>query len=221
MAGGADGSLAVTRLLRLASPALPIGAYAWSSGLESAIETSVVHDEASAGVWLRDALALSVARWEGPILWRLLTAESAEDYNALYLASRETSELRAETLQTGMGLWRVLQALEETDGASLPEEGATLPWAWAQAARAWHIEPEPALSAWIFAWFENQLAVLMKTLPLGQVASQRLLSACLPDLAQAQALAQTLPDDAMSSMLPGLAILSSGHETQYSRLFRS
>lgn len=221
MTDGAQTSLAVTRLLRLASPALPIGAYAWSSGLESAVETGLVRDEASAGDWLRDALALSVARWEAPILWRLLHDAPGEDWSALFLASRETSELRAETLQTGMGLWRVLQTLEETDGASLPEEGPTLAWAWAQAARVWHIDPEAALSAWIFAWFENQLAVLMKTLPLGQVASQRLLSQCLPDLARAQATAQTLPDEAMTSMLPGLAILSSRHETQYSRLFRS
>jgi urease accessory protein len=212
--------LATARLLRLASPALPIGACAWSSGLEAAIEAQVVRDEASAARWLGDALALSVARFEAPILWRLLTDAPGEDWNALYLASRETRELRAETLQTGEGLWRLLAALGESPSPP-PAAGPSLLWAWAEAARAWSIAPAEALSAWVFGWVENQLAVLMKALPLGQVASQRLLTAAMPAMARAEAQARALPDHALSSALPGLALLSSQHETQYSRLFRS
>ncbi|MCB9787705.1 MAG: urease accessory protein UreF [Deltaproteobacteria bacterium] len=213
--------MATARLLRLASPALPIGAFAWSSGLEAAIEAGVVTDEDSAEGWLGDALELSVARWEAPVLWRLLHHTPGEDWNAVYLAARETRELRAETLQTGAGLWRLLESLGETRGIAPPHDGPSLPWAWACAARVWAVAPAAALSAWIFAWVENQLAVLMKALPLGQVASQRLLSRCLPRMARAQQLGQALPDDELSSMLPGLALLSSHHETQYSRLFRS
>ena len=211
-------TLATAQLLRLASPALPVGAYAWSGGLESAIDAGVVHDDASASRWIDDALALVQARWDAAVLWRLMTRPERDHWNARYLASRETHELRAETLQIGKSLVDLLVALGHAVDLVAP---VTQPAAWALAASAWHIPPEDALSAWLVAFCDNQLVVLQKALPLGQVAAQRMLTRLLPSIASAATIARTIDDDALSSSTLGLAILSSRHEHQYSRLFRS
>lgn len=211
-------SAASIALLRLASPALPIGAFAWSGGLEGAIEEGVVTAK-TAQRWIEDLLLLGHARWDAPILWRLLHADDAAfaTWNERYLASRETKELRHETTQLGQSLAKLLSDL----GHEVSDPRPTLPAAWAMASRHWQIPPTDSVMAWLVATLEGQLAVLQKALPLGQVAAQRLFSALSPTLLQAHGVATTLPDSALSSSLPGLAILSSRHETQYSRLFRS
>lgn len=205
--------LATAQLLRLASPALPIGGFAWSGGLEGAIEEGIVSDPASAERWVHDLIAYGHGRWDAPLLYALLTQPARRsELNRRYLASRETHELRAETLQTGTSLVRLL-------GLSRAE--TSLPLAWALAAEAWQIPPEAALLGWLTAVLDNQIAVLQKALPLGQVAAQRLHAALLPTVVAVHAQARALPEDDWSSSLPGLASLSARHETQYSRLFRS
>lgn len=209
-------AIALAQLLRLASPALPIGAFAWSGGLEGAIAEGIVGDAATAEAWVRDLVVLGHGRWDGPILWAMMTTPArGAELDALYLASRETAELRAETLQVGQSLARVV-----ADGA--PVAGATtLPWAWAMAADAWGIAPRAALLGWFVAVVDNQIAVLQKALPLGQFAAQRLYRALLPAIARAHEAAMVLPEARWSSSLPALAVLSARHESQYSRLFRS
>lgn len=205
--------LATAQLLRLASPALPIGGFAWSGGLEGAIEEGIVHDPISAQRWLHDLIAYGHGRWDAPLLFVLLTRpERRQELNRRYLASRETHELRAETLQTGTSLMRLLGS---------PRTDTSLPLAWALAAEGWQIPPEPALLGWLTAVLDNQIAVLQKALPLGQVAAQRLHAALLPTLVAVHSQARDMPEDDWSSSLPGLANISARHETQYSRLFRS
>ncbi|MBS1155920.1 MAG: ureF [Proteobacteria bacterium] len=217
--------MAAFQLLRLASPALPIGAYSYSQGMESAIEHEVVRDSATARVWIADQLNGPVGRWEAPLLWHSLLAAEQENWmqldalNQRWLASRETRELRAETEQTGYSLIQLLKAL---DGGELPLAGPVgLLAAWALAARHWHIYPQAALQAYLWSWQENQVMVLMKALPMGQVAGQKLLGELLPELEAATQLAQSLPEDELSGFAPALAWLSARHEIQYSRLFRS
>lgn len=217
--------MAAFQLLRLASPALPIGAYSYSQGMESAIEHEVVRDSATARVWIADQLNGPVGRWEAPLLWHSLLAAEKENWmqldalNQRWLASRETRELRAETEQTGYSLIQLLKAL---DGGELPLAGPVgLLAAWALAARHWHIYPQAALQAYLWSWQENQVMVLMKALPMGQVAGQKLLGELLPELEAATQLAQSLPEDELSGFAPALAWLSARHEIQYSRLFRS
>src|SRR4029077_10081999 len=102
------------RLLQLASPSLPVGAYSYSQGLESAVETGIVTDAASAEAWIGDVLELSMASMEARVLLRLIAAGKAGDLeavargNAEFVASRETAELRAETLQMGYSLRNLL-----------------------------------------------------------------------------------------------------------------
>src|ERR1051325_8968060 len=100
--------MSLARLLQLASPALPVGAYSYSQGLEAAVEAGIVHDAASAERWIADMLEFSMARVEAPVLWRML---HGEDLNEVFLASRETAELRAETAQMGASLKKLLTDL--------------------------------------------------------------------------------------------------------------
>jgi len=218
-------------LLRLASPQLPIGGYSYSQGLEMAVENGWVNDSDSARRWLEDQLLLNLARFEAPLLLAHCEAAAQNDWPRLlqlaaeHRASRETRELQLESRQMGYSLTQLLDGLPELDQpardclAAADEPGLAL--AWALAARAWQITPADAVTAWLWGWLENQLAVLMKTLPLGQQAAQRLTSQLLPVLSQAQREASELPERDWGSAPFGLVLTSMAHERQYSRLFRS
>ncbi len=218
-------------LLRLASPQLPIGGYSYSQGLEMAVENGWVNDPDSARRWLEDQLLLNLARFEAPLLLAHCEAAAQDNWPRLlqlaaeHRASRETRELQLESRQMGYSLTQLLDGLPELDQpardclAAADEPGLAL--AWALAARAWRITPADAVAAWLWGWLENQLAVLMKTLPLGQQAAQRLISQLMPTLTQAQREASELPERDWGSAPFGLVLTSMVHERQYSRLFRS
>lgn len=213
-------------LLQFASPALPIGGYSYSQGLETAIEAGRVHDAASAQAWLVRYLDEVLARWDAPLLWRLLSAFAARDtaaiaeWSACFLASRDTAESRAETVQMGYSLTRLIAELGVADVSLLGDE-VTLPAAYACAVDALDIPHEEAVLAMLFAWAENQVLVCVKSVPLGQVAGQRLLLSLRPDLERTAATACTLPDADLSNWSPGLSMLSMRHEVQHGRLYRS
>lgn len=218
-------------LLRLASPQLPIGGYSYSQGLELAVEAGWVTCRATAATWLRDQLELNLPRFDAPQLLAHCTLAEAEDWPGLrqrceaYRASRETRELHLESRQMGYSLRQLLFGLTELDTAGrefldgLEEPHMAL--GWALAARAWGITPQDALAAWLWGWLENQLAVLMKTLPLGQQAAQQLTSELLPALEEAHRATCALDPARIGSAPFGLALASMAHERQYSRLFRS
>jgi len=222
-------SLALPRLLQLASPALPVGAYTYSQGLEWAVEAGLVRDQATAEQWIGGLLEQGIGRFEAPLTARLQRAWAAADIseverlNAEFLASRESSELRAETVQMGYSLRRLLHDLDDFPVPpaldALPE--VAFPTGWALAAAVWEIPLADSLAAYLWSWCENQVMAALKAVPLGQTAGQRVLLALggqIPAVVQ-QALA--LPEAAWSNFAPGLALASSRHETQYSRLFRS
>jgi urease accessory protein len=226
MTGSNARDITLTRLLQLASPALPVGAYSYSQGLEAALEAGIVSDAASAGRWISDVLEFSVAGMEAPVLLRLYDAWRADDaaaaarWNALFLASRESAELRAESTQMGYSLARLLGGLDVGDGPAAWEE-VSFPAAFAYAAARWDIAAHDALIAYLWAWTENQVMAAVKAVPLGQTDGQRLLLSLGERVADAAARARGLDDDALGNYAPGLALLSARHETQYSRLFRS
>lgn len=223
--------LSFVRLLQLVSPALPVGAFSYSQGLESAVEERVVVDEITALDWIGHSLEFNLGRFEAPLLARLVGAWREEDVdevlrlNAIHLASRESAELRAETVQMGYSMARLLGELPDFPDAPrhalarLAEPG--FPTAWSAAAAAWGIPREEAVAAYLWAWAENQTLAALKAVPLGQSAGQRMLMAVGGRLPQIARRASTLEPDAWSNLAPGLAIACSRHETQYSRLFRS
>jgi urease accessory protein len=209
----------LARLLQLASPTLPVGAYSYSQGLESAIDAGIVHDAASAGRWIADVLEFSVARMEAPILMKIIKNPKAlAHWNAIFLASRETAELRAETVQMGYSLNRLLPQLG-IDPVALEEPA--FPAAFAAAIDAWEIDPHEALQAYLWSWLENQVMAAVKAVPLGQTDGQKLLLSLGGRIAPLAAQAAAMGDDELGNFAPGLAVLSSRHETQYSRIFRS
>jgi urease accessory protein len=215
------------RLLQLVSPTLPVGAYSYSQGLEAAIEAGVVHDAPSAAAWIEDVLHLSMGGVEAPIFLRLARAwacadsEAAVAWNEQFVASRETAELRAETLQMGYSLRRLLRDLALDVQPLDAMHALSYPAAFTFAVTRWHIDPEEALAAYAFAWVENQVLAAIKAVPLGQTDGQRLLLRLSVEVESMAQRARLAADDDLGNFAPGLAILSSLHETQYTRIFRS
>lgn len=176
-------------------------------------------------------IGLGVARLEAPLWCRLARSWEQRDLVAVqqwsdfFLATREAAELRAETMQMGYSLARLLADIGEFESAALnglaEVAHITFPAAFTFAVTGWHIPAQSALIAYLWSWLENQVMAAVKCVPLGQTDGQRLLArlgAHLPALAQ-QSLAAA--DDQLCNFTPALAIASSRHETQYSRLFRS
>jgi urease accessory protein len=211
-------------LLQLASPALPVGGFAYSQGLERAIEDGLVHDAVTAHRWIADLLTLSLARLDAPLWLRAFDAAARGEgaafarWNDELLAARETAELRAETLQMGASLARVFPALGLTPP---PVEPLAYPAAFAAACAQLGIDREAGLAALLWAFVENQVLVAVKHVPIGQQAGQALLFALHARLAEAVEQAARLQDDELGGAALGFALACARHETQYSRLFRS
>ena len=221
--------LHLIRLLHLASPALPVGAYTYSQGLEWAVESGLVHDETTALAWIGGLLEAGLGRLEAPLLGCQQRAWMEENYgevarlNELFLATRETSELRAETLQMGFSLRRLAADLPDSQRLAplVAIEEVAFPTVWAAMSAHWAIPVQSSMAAYIWNWCENQTMAAVKAVPLGQSSGQRILihlGGLIPEVA-AQAL--ELQEQDWCNFAPGLAIASSRHETQYSRLFRS
>lgn len=232
MNGHADiQQLRLLRLLQLASPALPVGAYSYSQGLEPAIAAGIVTDAATTKRWIGDMLEYSMGQFEAPLLLRLIASWQAEDFTAvnrwndLFLAGRETAELRAETVQMGFSLTRLLADLEGLKPRALEQlrslAEAAFPTAFAFAVARWQIAPQDGLAAYLWAWLENQIMAAIKTVPLGQTQGQQILLEMGARVVRIAETAAQLNDNELGSFLPTLAILSSRHETQHTRLFRS
>lgn len=220
----------LSRLLQLASPLLPVGAYSYSQGLEWAIETQAVHDEQTAARWIDDVISIYLCRFELPVLSRMRASWDIEDIDALkywngfYCAGRDTAEARAETLQMGYSLVRLLDGLDLDIGAVMTLARfvpVSFPLAYACATSVWKIPMRSSLHAYVWSWAENQVSAAMKTIPLGQMAGQRILLELGAKLPAAVNRACELRDDELNNFAPGLSIAGSRHETQYSRLFRS
>ncbi|WP_441316773.1 urease accessory protein UreF [Halomonas sp. hl-4] len=223
--------LALLGLMQLVSPALPIGAFAFSQGLESAFELGWVEDEASLTEWLSGVLEDGLTRCELPVLARLQTALAQGDaatvaeWDQWLAATRETAELAAEDSRLGASLKRLLGSLD-----LLPSEDLLTPLLptqpgyvtlFAYTAHVRGVSERQTLLGFAWAWLENQLAVACKALPLGHTAAQRVIEKLRPALVTAVDQALSLDDEELGPILPGLALASALHETQYSRLFRS
>jgi urease accessory protein len=225
------GAAQLLHLLQFASPALPIGGYSYSQGLEAAIEQGEVRDAAGAQAWIATQLAEVIALWDAPLCWRLMQAYTQRDAQLVLelteraVAARDTSEFRAESVQMGYSLRKLVEELGIADEGALgmlrASDDVPLPAAYACAVAALGIPHEEALLAMLFSWAENQVLVCVKSVPLGQVAGQKILLALRSDIEAAAQRAQTLADDELSNWAPGLSLLSMQHEVQHGRLYRS
>jgi urease accessory protein len=218
------------RLLHLASPALPIGGFHFSQGLEYAVDRGWVHDEPSALDWIGGIASASLATLDLPVFHRLMSAWNQNDYlsvlrwNAFLIASRETAELRAEDRHLGGALLRVLAEMElaaDSLASSLQHPGVTHATAFSFACTRWHIDTTSAARAFAWSWAENQVLAAVKLIPLGQSAGQRLLHALIPRLGAYSARAAEVLDSDIGVSTAMNAVASGRHEVQYTRLFRS
>lgn len=218
--------LALLRLLQLASPALPIGAFAYSQGLEPAVTEGLVTDEASATRWILGLLQGPVATLDLAVFARIERAFAAGDthaawgWNAFLLASRSTSELQAEDRHLGGALARVLVSFGISE-PGLDADAATFVAMFALATARWRIGPRSALEAFAFTWAQAQTSAAVRLVPLGQTAGVRILAEAAIAIPSVVDRALSIDDDDVGAAAPLQALLSAGHETQYSRLFRS
>jgi urease accessory protein len=228
------GPASLLPLIWLASPALPVGGFSYSEGLEAAVDAGHVHGEASASAWVGDQLHLSQARADLPVLARALPAWRRRDWarlielDAWVRQTRETAEMRLQTEQMGRSLIEWLKtvqpdALRELQApATLQAPTYPVAFGLALALHTPTITPvRDSLLAFAFGWAENMVQAAIKAVPLGQAAGQRMLARLMADIPAVVDTALTLRDSERQSFCPMLAILSARHETQYSRLFRS
>jgi len=226
------GAPQLLRLLHLASPALPIGAFHFSQGLEYAVECGWVKDEASALDWIDGIASASVATLDLPVLerlrisWRQDDSQNVLRWNSFLIASRETEELRAEDRHLGSALLRVLVELELTTGifplnAANTPPGVAHASAFAFACARWDIGARACALTYAWAWVENQVLAAVKLVPLGQSAAQRMLHALCARIPLLVERAHKLTDSDIGISTALSAVASGRHETQYSRLFKS
>ena len=218
------------QLMWLASPALPVGGFSYSECLETAVDTARAATESEASAWLVDHLHLSLARSDLPALAQGIAAWRAEDFdrvrtlNAWVLQTRESAELRAQTEQMGKSLLEWLKnhtTATPAQIALLATQAPTYPIAFALAASATQAPVRDCLLTYAFGWAENMVQAAIKSVPLGQSAGQRILSAITAQIPAAVDHALAVTDESRQAFSPMLAVLSAQHEVQYSRLFRS
>ena len=218
------------QLIWLASPALPVGGFSYSEGLEAAIDHGLVHDEASCTAWLLDQLLLTQARGDMAAMaqavpaWQAMDAPRLQALSTWIHATRESSEMRLQTQQMGRSMLDWLRNLNQASPEALQllaQLQPTYPLAYALALACTHAPLDQALQAYAFGWAENMTQAALKAVPLGQSSGQRMLAVLAQHIPEAVQTALTRSDETRQAFSPMLAILSSRHETQYSRLFRS
>ena len=220
--------LASLRLWQLISPALPVGAYAYSGGLEYALHGDWLHDADDVEQWITGLLQHTLCRLDIPVLqrcyqaWTNTDADQIQYWSAFILAAREASELHAEDLHLGRALATLLSDLDITEAQAFRlSDKASFVCLLSLAGVKWQVPIDQLAAGLLWSWSENQVAAAIKLMPLGQTAGQKMLLKIAQAIPAAVVTGLTLDDDDIGATALGLGIASAQHETQYSRLFRS
>jgi urease accessory protein len=222
-----DIDMRLLRLLQLVSPTLPIGAFAYSQGLEWVIETGMVRDARQTLEWLSGVLNNGQARLDIPVLIRLYRAwqdrdrEAFDYWNRYLLAARGTAELLQEDLHMGQALRRLLQNLIPDSIENVPHGDISYVAMFAVAACNWQIRIDIACTGLLWAWTENQIAAAVKLVPLGQTQGQSILMQIAEQIPKAVETGLNVETSDIGAVTPALSMASAKHETQHTRLFRS
>lgn len=214
-------------LIWLASPALPIGGFSYSEGLEAGVDAGLTATESGVSDWLSDQLALSLGRADLPLLaqaipaWRSNSVARVQELTQWLLATRESAEFRAQTEQMGRSLVEWLRLQHPDVDTAFAGIAPTYPVAFAFAASRVPASVPDCCLAFAFGWAENMVSAAVKAVPLGQSAGQRILARLAAEIPAVVEQALPLLDGDRMAFAPMLAILSAQHEIQYSRLFRS
>lgn len=214
------------RLMQLCSPSLPIGAFAYSHGLESLISTGQISNEADASRYLSSYTPRSLGYLELPRLLRMHQAfeignlKVAHEQSQLLFAARETKEFRNQETQLAHSFHRLLRSLAPTwplDSIS----PLTFSELFAFATVQWQIGAMSAIAGFGYLYVDGLVTAIAKLLALGPSASQHLLSDLIVQIPSICETAMNIKEDDVGATSPGLALVSARHETQHFRLFRS
>ena len=200
------------------SPAYPVGAFAYSHGLEQAVAEGRVTDAASAEGWIGEVLTRGGPRSDVTLLGAAFAAEGAtlDEIDALARALAPSKERLLESVQQGQSFAQTTRAIW---GGDLPE--LSYPVAVGRAARLMGFAPATVATLYLHAFAANLVSAAIRIVPLGQTEGQAALarlSRLCPAIAD-EALQDTLDDIGSSAFLADIA--SMRHETLYSRIFRS
>lgn len=216
------------KLMQLVSPSLPIGSFTYSQGIEYAVECGWIDTDDALQQWLEDQMQTSIIQLDLPVLQRLYDAVQAADetvlekWSQVLLASRETSELRQEEINRGRALATLLIALDVPCAKQWqPILASCQAAAFATAAAGWNISYRDAAYGYVWGWLENLVLAAVKIIPLGQTQGQQLLHTMAETIPAVVASSLQITDTMIGASNPALAIISSRHETQYTRLYRS
>ncbi len=228
---------ALLNLLQLASPALPVGAYSYSDGLETLVDSSAIANSNSLRQWLEQELRYGAIRLEAAVMARAYQSAAGRDFEALgywnawLTAAKETAELRSQSWQMGNSLMRLLLDVSHPqqtqanaslqDLASAAGTPCNYAIAFGIAAPHWQIDLQAAILGYLHSWASNLIGAGVKLIPLGQTIGQQLLLELSSSITLATEEILTLEDEQLSSCGWGLTLASMAHETQYTRLFRS
>jgi urease accessory protein len=217
------------RLLQLVSPALPVGAYSYSEGLETLVDREVVNNKETLEKWLEHELSYGSIRIETAIMLRSYHSvcendlEALDKWNAWLSAARETEELRQQSWQMGRSLLKLLVELQPqySSFASAIESPCNYAVAFGIAAAGWKIDNKVAAIGYLQSWTANIISAGVRLIPLGQTAGQQILINLHDLIIEITQKILSLKDEELSSCSWGLALASMAHQTQYTRLFRS
>jgi len=231
------------RLFQLVSPALPVGAFSYSEGLEVLVQQGLITSAALLRPWLErevEAGALTIEAATLPALMAALTRwrddagkddggeegvramGAVRELEGWLLAQREAPELRAQQRQMGGSLVQLLADLGWPLPPAAPEgAGLTWPAAWAWAGVCLELPPLELVEAYLYAWVANQLSAAVRLVPLGPTEAQRLQLALAPLLARRALELVEADPQALWNGGVGVALAQMEHGSLYSRLFRS
>jgi urease accessory protein len=216
---------ALGRLLQLSSAALPVGAFAYSEGLEHLVESEIIRKPDDLAGWLIDSLCYGAIRVDVAIVKRVFDARKNGDmagqhyWDTWISASRESEELREQSWTMGRALWRIAMNIHD---ASLSEKAlANFTAVYAVVTAQWGIPVQAAIFAYLYSWLNNLVTAGVKLIPIGQMSGQKILWQLQDRLNDAASYALTVTDDELYIWGAGQSLASMSHESQYSRLFRS
>ncbi|MBD2089032.1 urease accessory protein UreF [Microcoleus sp. FACHB-1515] len=220
--------LQLLQLLQLTSPALPVGAFSYSEGLETLVQLGTIANAASLQHWLIQELSYGQIRLEAAVMLRVYEASLVDSahlsqWNHWLSAVRDSEELREQSWQMGRSLARLLIDLSPCVQPLIAACGEPCNYAAAFgiAAANWRIDRHTATLGYLHSWAANLVSAAVRLIPLGQTAGQRSMLELHPQIHQTAERILNLSDAELTACGWGLSIASMNHETLYSRLFRS
>lgn len=219
------------KLLAWLSPAMPVGTFTYSHGLETAVEAGLVHDACSLQAHCVSALAFGAARSDAIWLRRTYHAAQGRDPDACLrllheaAAMRGATELSLESTQPGRSLADVLQVAWPSPHLAhlLPEARGACPYACVLglAAAAHGVPLALIVSGFLHAFVANLVSAGVRLVPLGAIEGQRVIAALEPLILEVEDEVLEPAEDELGTSTPALDLLSIAHERQMTRLFRS